>query len=710
MLPAFPKSREIYAIMLVGLVVLASIWFGVSYRLATEKAEVLNAAHKRAGILADALLQHTKSVIHSIDLIALIVKREYERSPSSISLKSLQNEGFYSKDTAAQVSIVDAEGRILQSTIPYAGGVYVNDREHFKVHRRPDVFGLFIGKPVLGRVSRDWTVQLTRRLDKKNGDFAGIVVVSEEPRFLTDAFLEAADLGRHGQARVLMRDGQALSVGKESLNEPHRPKVPEMLGSLDEVDQKETGANHLNRQVIATRSLEGYPIKVQILLDRAEVLLDYGKMRLAYIAGAGLLSMVLLVFVCSVCFFVYGLAVRGDKLKILSETDSLTGLPNRHGLICMLEACMARVEDGGGCVAVLYIDLSNLKRVNDMLGHGTGDQLLKKIADRLKRGLEGHMVGRFGGDEFLAIIMLPEGNQNRADSVVYGVITELIKLFEVPVCLQGNVFDMKANIGVSVGCRKHQDDVYSLIREADQAMYMAKNRSGVRETNYCYYTDSMREEDQYAAVVVQCLRSEMEAEGVRLMIAPVQMLADAGTDAFWVLPFVKQEGHDGKFLGRERLAALISHESGLLRPFTEAVLKAMLVLLRRDRSDGWLVYSLSVGQFLSLDCAEIIQSAAGGHVEKFGFVLEVPEQAFLDDPECARARAGDLCRSGVKLVLGGFSGSFLAMSILDTAFFVGVSFHKVSAGNSGDAVVRGLDARGLAVLQSENDVLGAAGG
>jgi hypothetical protein len=208
---AIRTLRSVILVPVVGVLVLAAVWIGVLMRLSIEKAEVLQAAQAKADVLADALVQHTETTIHDVDVIALVVKLQFERDPASVNLQSLQDAGFFTRDTAAQVSIVDTAGRILQSTIPYAGGVYITDRRHFAVHLTPDVPGLYISKPVLGRVSGKWTIQLTRRLETKDRGFAGVVVVSEDRRYLTRGFSDVAALGESGSAAVFLQDGSKLS-------------------------------------------------------------------------------------------------------------------------------------------------------------------------------------------------------------------------------------------------------------------------------------------------------------------------------------------------------------------------------------------------------------------------------------------------------------------------------------------------------------------
>src|SRR5579864_2053276 len=85
----------------VGALVLAVVWVGVLTRLSIERTEVLQAAQAKADVLADALVQHTETTIHDVDVIALVVKHEFERNPTAVNLYELQEKGFFTRATAA---------------------------------------------------------------------------------------------------------------------------------------------------------------------------------------------------------------------------------------------------------------------------------------------------------------------------------------------------------------------------------------------------------------------------------------------------------------------------------------------------------------------------------------------------------------------------------------------------------------------------------
>ncbi|CAG4918348.1 diguanylate cyclase domain-containing protein [Paraburkholderia gardini] len=661
--PVKRRFRSVILIPAVGVLVLAAVWIGVLTRLSTERVEVLQAAQSKADVLADALVQHTETTIHDVDVIALVVKLQFERDPASVNLKALQDAGFFTRETAAQVSIVDPAGRILQSTIPYAGGVYITDRQHFAVHRTPDVPGLYISKPVLGRVSGKWTIQLTRRLETKNGNFAGVVVVSEDRRYLTRGFTDVAALGENGSAAVFLQDGSKLS--DDGVEE-------EATGKQAKSRDSREPTRKLVDQITAQRTVPGYPLHVEVSLRRSDSLTAFNNMKSVYLTSTALLSFFFAMFVIAISVLVHRLFKSRDRLRVLSETDALTALWNRYGLLARLNEEMAR-QSCLNRLAVVYIDLGNLKQVNDTLGHEAGDQLLKKISVRLRQGLLPYTIGRFGGDEFL-VIVTPDDSDADVYPATHKVIDAIIAIFEAAVTLRGNVFNIRASIGVSIRARS-EDGVSTLIREADEAMYAAKAQMvSTHKTNWRYYSNEMRESGRLAVENEQRLRIALSDGSLRLAFYPVRETHSKSVGGFRVEVAVLEENGN---LVPVNSSLSINEENGLLGPITEFALVQICLTLSSWREDGAeptrLSYPLDKEQFLNVDCALIVREL----VRRFEFVpdefvLEVPEIAFFDEPVLAAERAVALASTGVRLMLGTFSGGFGAFELLKNSPIRGV--------------------------------------
>jgi hypothetical protein len=182
------RLRALVQIPALTLLVLCVLWITILVRLQIEKSAVLRDTQDAARTIARSLQTHTLKTIHDVDVIALLIKYGYETAPLTFDLARYQAYGLITADTALQVTVVGANGHVLSSTLPFKGVVDLSDREHFLVHRSNPQTGLFISRPVIGRVSKQWSIQATRRIDDSDGGFGGVVVISENPAYLTDGF------------------------------------------------------------------------------------------------------------------------------------------------------------------------------------------------------------------------------------------------------------------------------------------------------------------------------------------------------------------------------------------------------------------------------------------------------------------------------------------------------------------------------------------
>jgi diguanylate cyclase (GGDEF)-like protein len=158
-----------------------------------------------------------------------------------------------------------------------------------------------------------------------------------------------------------------------------------------------------------------------------------------------------------------------ERIRVMAMQDALTGLPNRLNLNEMIEQALERSSSGSLGFALLFLDLDGFKKVNDTLGHDIGDELLIKVAARLKTSVrETDVVARLGGDEFVALL------HDVDDPAMPGVIADHV------VGQLSQAFDLSkgsVTIGTSIGIALHPahgNNRETLMRSADEAMYAAK--------------------------------------------------------------------------------------------------------------------------------------------------------------------------------------------------------------------------------------------
>lgn len=160
-----------------------------------------------------------------------------------------------------------------------------------------------------------------------------------------------------------------------------------------------------------------------------------------------------------------------QKLEHIAHYDALTGLPNRVLQSDRLKQAMLYVQRKGGYIAVVYLDLDGFKDVNDTYGHEMGDKVLIGVSSRMKQALrEGDTLSRFGGDEFVAIIGYIEKRED-----AFPVIERLLHAASDPVFVGKLQLKISASIGVAFYSQEEKAlEGDQLIRQADQAMYVAK--------------------------------------------------------------------------------------------------------------------------------------------------------------------------------------------------------------------------------------------
>ncbi len=201
-----------------------------------------------------------------------------------------------------------------------------------------------------------------------------------------------------------------------------------------------------------------------------------------------------------------------QRLLKLAHFDTLTGLPNRTQFYDSLSHALTQAADHGWAVAVLFLDVDRFKTVNDTLGHTIGDELLRQFSSRLVDCLRVRdTIGRFGGDEFAAILMLPEGAQN-AITVVDKIRESMRRPFE----LKGHEVTVTASIGISV----YPDDgldADTLIQYADTAMYRAKEAG---RDAFRFFTAEMNAQSLARLDMENALRRAIENEEFVLFFQP----------------------------------------------------------------------------------------------------------------------------------------------------------------------------------------------
>jgi diguanylate cyclase (GGDEF)-like protein/PAS domain S-box-containing protein len=209
-----------------------------------------------------------------------------------------------------------------------------------------------------------------------------------------------------------------------------------------------------------------------------------------------------------------------EKLEFLAHHDTITGLPNRVLLSDRLEQALSRARRENSPVAVMFLDLDGFKAINDTAGHHVGDRLLAEVATRLQHMVrERDTVARLGGDEFAVIL---EGTKSM--SAVSGIARKLLYALAAPVNIDGADLYVTTSVGIARFPRDGED-VHTLLRKADSAMYRAKEAG---KNTFRFYSQLEGDEDAQRLELEQQLRRAIEHREFVLYYQP-QMSIDTGT-------------------------------------------------------------------------------------------------------------------------------------------------------------------------------------
>ena len=202
-----PGLRDIgTVIVFFGFFLLCFIWIGLYSMVQSERELAVENAVKQTANFTRAFEEHTLRTIKSADQVALFLKFKYEEEGPDFDIPRYISQGILTGQPFVLLSVIDENGdSTVSSQVPFTSA-NIADREHFQVHKAVDSGKLFISKPVFGRTSGKWSIQMTRRVNKPDGSFGGVVVVSVDPFYFTE-FYQQVDLGKDSAIVLVGRDG-----------------------------------------------------------------------------------------------------------------------------------------------------------------------------------------------------------------------------------------------------------------------------------------------------------------------------------------------------------------------------------------------------------------------------------------------------------------------------------------------------------------------
>ena len=355
------------------------------------------------------------------------------------------------------------------------------------------------------------------------------------------------------------------------------------------------------------------------------------------------------------------------QVRQLAYYDNLTGLPNRVLFLDRFSQALELARRHGHKTAVLFIDLDNFKRINDTLGHGIGDDLLRTMAERLSRCLRAGdaatrrmpvaTAARLGGDEFT--VLLTELDQEEDASVV---AQRILDRLAQPVYLAAHQMIVTASIGIAL-FPQDGDSVETLLKHADLAMYFAK-RTG--PNTFQYFLEPMNARALKRLTMENHLRRALDRGEFSLCYQPQIDLRTGQVSGLEAL----LRWHNDE-LGSISPADFIpvAEESGLIAAIGVWVLRTACRQAKAWRDQGVplprIAVNVSVKQFVQRDFLETVKTVlAETRLEPRVLEIEITESILMKDPAGAAVTLRALKELNVQIAIDGFGTGYSSLSRL----------------------------------------------
>ena len=345
-----------------------------------------------------------------------------------------------------------------------------------------------------------------------------------------------------------------------------------------------------------------------------------------------------------------------DELKHQAFHDSLTGLPNRNLFQDRLDVALSHAHRSGGRLAVMFIDLDNFKHINDSLGHATGDQFLKRVANILSECLrEDDSVARVGGDEFVIIV---EHIFSEQDPI--NVAKRIIQKLSSAIVIDGRDLYVGASIGVTY-YPEDGDDAETLIKNADMAMYRAKEAG---KNNFQLFTPTMNERAVRRLELESNLRKALERDEIFVNYQP---LVDIRSNRIIGMEALMRWRVEDKVISPVEFIP-VAEDSGLIVELGAWILRQACIQTEKWRADGFDIFAsvnLSARQLEHKMLIESVKAILGeSGLAPENLELEVTESAVMGNVEKAIDIMAKISQLGIRISIDDFGTGYSSLSYL----------------------------------------------
>ncbi len=346
--------------ILVSLVViLLVVWGSVAWGLYSLHQAAMRNQVQESSNISRVLQEQTTRVLAIVDKLTLRANEGTASAPKpgtalqQIDTVRLTNETGLFPDILSQFSVVDAQGRFLSSNLDptgeKSGHVDLSEREHIRVHLNPQLVpealqrvnanGLFIGKPVLGKVSKLWTIQVSRKLHNAAGEVVGVVVASVNPVYFEQVYKDV-QLGPKGTITLIGDDdivraqvvgGKNQGMGKTfepGMRDPQEAKTTEQTSFARQVDQGQ-------QDIVVSRLIPGYPLRLQVSTTTDWALTNWHETLQITLVLTGLMSLGAMVAALLFLRVVRKIEVQSEEIRAQHQLQEMTMDAMQDGVLLL---------------------------------------------------------------------------------------------------------------------------------------------------------------------------------------------------------------------------------------------------------------------------------------------------------------------------------------------------------------------------------------
>jgi diguanylate cyclase (GGDEF)-like protein len=440
-----------------------------------DREVAVTAAGRAAANLADSLAQQVSDTLEATNCALFGLAERVTGGPApGDSLSQWMAMQVMMVPRLHQLLVIDERGNVRANSDAKSADLDLSRLHDLLSHHRRDAdTGMYLSGPARNGKATPWLIFASRRIDRADGRFAGVVVAELEVDYFKRLY-EHVDVGPHGTI-ALVSDGGTIMVRKPFA----------FVGSTFRDHRARTSRSNSTGLILTTSPFDGiarldafqrltdYPFTVWVSVAQDDFLAQWRSA--AQANGIAVTLMVTMIGLLSV-----GLGTQIAKRKKAEESlsrlalfDGLTSVANRRRFDSTLEAEAKRAHRDGSTLALLMIDVDNFKAYNDNYGHPGGDAILTTIAQTIAANVlrPNDLTARYGGEEFAVI--LPATSAAHAVVIAERIRTGVVNLNMPHVGTPALV--VTVSIGVAALAPRTSNESAALIREADAALYESKS-------------------------------------------------------------------------------------------------------------------------------------------------------------------------------------------------------------------------------------------